>query len=75
MTHLATQFPVFSQQFIAGQWRDGRDGSVLQVTNPFDGSELAQIVQADRDDLDEAYRKAAQAQVQWAATGLPSGQR
>ncbi|GHS79623.1 aldehyde dehydrogenase [Pseudomonas sp. PAGU 2196] len=69
MTHLATQFPVFTQQFIAGQWRDGRDGSVLQVTNPFDGSQLAQIVQADRDDLDEAYRKAAQAQVQWAATG------
>ena len=69
MTHLANRFPVFDQQFIAGQWRDGRDGTALQVTNPFDGSPLAQIVQADRDDLDEAYRKAAEAQVKWAATG------
>ncbi len=69
MTHLANRFPVFDQQFIAGQWRDGRDSSVLQVTDPFDGSQLAQIVQADRDDLDEAYRQAAEAQVKWAATG------
>ncbi|WLH81764.1 aldehyde dehydrogenase family protein [Pseudomonas sp. FP2335] len=69
MTHLAEKFPVFNQQFIGGHWRDGRDGSVLLVHNPFDGSLLTEIVQADRDDLDEAYRKAAEAQKQWAATG------
>ncbi|WP_262137727.1 aldehyde dehydrogenase family protein [Pseudomonas sp. Marseille-Q5117] len=69
MTQLADKYPVFNQQFIAGVWRDGRDSTVLQVNNPFDGSLLTEIIQADREDLDEAYRKAVEAQLQWATTG------
>lgn len=69
MTQLAGKYAAFNQQFIAGVWRDGRDSAVLQVNNPFDGSLLTEIVQADREDLDEAYRQAAEAQKQWAATG------
>ncbi|QOJ89567.1 MULTISPECIES: aldehyde dehydrogenase family protein [Pseudomonas] len=69
MTQLAGKYAAFNQQFIAGVWRDGRDSTVLQVNNPFDGSLLTEIVQADREDLDEAYRQAAEAQKQWAATG------
>lgn len=69
MTQLAGKYAAFNQQFIAGVWRNGRDSAVLQVNNPFDGSLLTEIVQADRDDLDEAYRTAAEAQKQWAATG------
>lgn len=57
MTQFSGKYAAFNQQFIAGVWRDGRDNAVLQVNNPFDGSLLTQIVQADREDLDEAYRK------------------
>lgn len=69
MTQFTGKYAAFNQQFIAGIWRDGRDSAVLQVNNPFDGGLLTQIVQADREDLDEAYRKAAEAQKQWAANG------
>ncbi|MFJ3121211.1 aldehyde dehydrogenase family protein [Pseudomonas protegens] len=68
MTHLVDKYPVFGQQFIAGVWCNGRDSAVLQVNNPFDGSLLSEIVQADSKDLDEAYQKAAEAQKKWAAT-------
>lgn len=53
---------------IAGEWRDGSTGNVLKVTDPFNGENLAEIIQADGDDLDQAYSAAEQAQAAWAAT-------
>lgn len=50
---------------IAGQWRKGRAGKPLQVTNPFNGQTLLQIEQANRDDLNEAYTAAQEAQQAW----------
>ncbi|MBF3117614.1 aldehyde dehydrogenase, partial [Pseudomonas aeruginosa] len=44
-------------QPLAGEWRHGRAGRRLKVSNPFDGSLLLEIEQADRDDLDAAYAK------------------
>lgn len=55
-------------QFIAGQWREGRSERFLNDTNPFDDSPLATIRQASKEDLDEAYRAAEEAQVAWGAT-------
>ena len=46
-----------------------RAGRRLKVSNPFDGSLLLEIEQADRDDLDAAYAKAAEVQPAWAALG------
>lgn len=58
---------------IAGEWRKGSSGSLLKVTDPFTGETLLEIVQADRDDLDQAYIAAEQAQAAWASMG--PGQR
>jgi acyl-CoA reductase-like NAD-dependent aldehyde dehydrogenase len=56
-----------TQQFIAGEWRDGRSEKVLTVTNPYDDTVLATIRQANKQDLDDAYRAAQAAQKAWAA--------
>ena len=54
-------------QFIGGTWREGRSEKTLTVTNPYNDTVLTTIAQADKEDLDEAYRTAKQAQVEWAA--------
>ena len=69
MTALSPRYTDFTVQPLAGQWRAGRAGKVQPVFNPFDGSLLLEIPQASREDLDAAYRKAAQVQPQWAALG------
>ena len=65
-----TSKPVFQNlelQPIAGQWRAGKGSRRLEVTDPFTGEQLLDLAMATREDLDEAYRKAAEAQVEWAA--------
>jgi aldehyde dehydrogenase (NAD+) len=57
----------FDGQYIDGAWRPGKQGSKLSDTDPYSGEVLAEIVQADKEDLDQAYRAAASAQVAWAA--------
>lgn len=54
-------------QYIGGQWREGRSEKTLTVTNPYDDTVLTTIRQASVEDLDEAYRTAEAAQVEWAA--------
>jgi vanillin dehydrogenase len=60
------QFSKLNQQFIGGQWRDGRSQKVLPDRNPFNGEIIAQFQLASLADLDEAYRSAASAQKIWA---------
>ncbi|SIS93033.1 aldehyde dehydrogenase family protein [Alicyclobacillus vulcanalis] len=55
-----------AHQYIAGEWRDGRSSRVYQNLNPFDGSLVAEIRLASIEDIDEAYRAAAEAQTVWA---------
>ena len=57
----------FDQLPINGQWRHGKGAKVLRDLNPYDGSTLVEIPHANRDDLDEAYRGAQQAQLSWAS--------
>lgn len=67
-----TNKPVFQNlelQPIAGQWRAGSAARNLDVTDPFTGNRLLSLAMATREDLDAAYRKAAEAQVEWAAMG------
>ena len=67
-----TSKPVFQNlelQPIAGQWRAGSGTRTLEVTDPFTGEQLLNVPMATRDDLDEAYNKAAEAQREWAAMG------
>ena len=62
-----TRYTELDQQYIGGIWRCGKEGSRLIDTDPFTGEALAEIVQANGTDLDEAYESAAKAQVSWAA--------
>ncbi|MEX5237501.1 aldehyde dehydrogenase family protein [Kocuria arenosa] len=55
-------------QFIAGTWREGGSQKTLTLTNPYTQDSLGSIRQASVADLDEAYRAAAAAQKDWAAT-------
>src|SRR5690606_41912675 len=67
-----TSKPVYQNlelQPIGGQWRAGSASRNLDVTDPFTGEQRLSLPMATRKDLDEAYRKAAQAQVEWAAMG------
>jgi aldehyde dehydrogenase (NAD+) len=52
---------------IGGVWRTGGSGKVLADRDPFAGDTLAEIVQANARDVEEAYETAARAQPGWAA--------
>lgn len=56
----------FQLQYIAGEWQQGKDDGVNTDTNPFNGETLVEIQQANKHQLDQGYKAAATAQVQWA---------
>ena len=62
-----SRYTGLSKQYISGIWRDGNEGGQLIDTDPFTGETLAEIIQANKTDLDEAYQSAEKAQVSWAA--------
>ena len=61
----------FDQLLINGQWRHGKGVKVLSDSNPYNGNVLVEIPHANRDDMNEANRGAAKAQLEWTAL-LPS---
>jgi aldehyde dehydrogenase (NAD+) len=66
MNIIPTPYKTFSGQYIAGEWRAGRAGTALSDRDPYTGALIAEIAQANLDDLDAAYRAAARAQPDWA---------
>ncbi|BBI67517.1 hypothetical protein PKHYL_17080 [Psychrobacter sp. KH172YL61] len=44
----------------------GKDDSINTDTNPYNGDTIVEIQQATKDQLDEAYDAADQAQAKWA---------
>ncbi|WP_052476209.1 aldehyde dehydrogenase family protein [Cohnella kolymensis] len=62
---MAVEFKTWDKQFIAGAWRTGRSERQYTNRNPFDESELVTIRLASKEDVEEAYRSAATAQVEW----------
>lgn len=54
-----------SKQFIAGEWRTGSMDKVLVDRNPYDGSTVAEFNIASVSDIDEAYRAAERAKLEW----------
>src|SRR3954470_22367297 len=63
----ASHYEGFEQMLIAGRWRSGRSRRELEDRNPFTEEVLLRIKLADKSDLDDAYRAAADAQPGWAA--------
>ncbi|HYQ68502.1 aldehyde dehydrogenase family protein [Actinophytocola sp.] len=54
-----------SKQFIAGEWRNGSMDKVLVDQNPYDGSTVAEFNIASVSDIDDAYRAAERAKLEW----------
>ncbi|WP_105970885.1 aldehyde dehydrogenase family protein [Streptomyces geranii] len=61
-------FTDLAQQYIGGEWRPGTGSWDIIDFNPYDGEKLASITIATVYEVDEAYRAAAAAQKEWAAT-------
>lgn len=55
------------RQFIGGDWRAGKSGETKPDLDPYTADTLVEIRLATRDDLDDAYRAAKEAQPAWAA--------
>lgn len=64
MTHTQSRH-IYTGQYIAGQWRPGRAGTTLRDHNPYNQDLLTEIAEASLDDLDDAYRSAADVQHDW----------
>ncbi|MFK4865844.1 aldehyde dehydrogenase family protein [Streptomyces sp. CSMPJR101] len=65
---MSSYFTDLAQQYIDGEWRPGTGSWDIIDFNPYDGEKLASITIATVDEVDEAYRAAARAQHEWAAT-------
>lgn len=64
----------FTQLYFEGKWQNGSSDNKMKNTNPYSGEELVTIQAADKDDLDRAYKAAAEAQIEWAKE-LPQNKR
>ncbi|MEU3347075.1 aldehyde dehydrogenase family protein [Streptomyces sp. NPDC006700] len=65
---MPSYFTELAQQYIDGEWRPGTGSWDIIDFNPYDGEKLASITIATVDEVDQAYRAAARAQKEWAAT-------
>ncbi|MGX4690646.1 aldehyde dehydrogenase family protein [Streptomyces sp. JNUCC 63] len=65
---MPSYFTDLAQQYIDGEWRPGSGSWDIIDFNPYDGEKLASITIATVDEVDQAYRSAARAQKEWAAT-------
>ncbi|MEU0069452.1 aldehyde dehydrogenase family protein [Streptomyces sp. NPDC006332] len=65
---MSSYFTDLAQQYIDGEWRPGTGSWDIIDFNPYDDEKLASITIATVDEVDEAYRAAARAQKEWAAT-------
>ncbi|RRQ26248.1 aldehyde dehydrogenase family protein [Rhodococcus sp. Eu-32] len=66
-----TAYTGFDTMPIAGTWRAGSYGEVSDDVNPYSDETLTSLPLANADDVDDAFRAAARAQRDWAAT-LPT---
>ncbi|MER6264526.1 MULTISPECIES: aldehyde dehydrogenase family protein [Streptomyces] len=65
---MSSYFTDLARQYIDGEWRPGSGSWDVIDFNPYDDEKLASITVATVDEVDQAYRAAARAQKQWAAT-------
>src|SRR4051812_26725199 len=58
----------FDKMLVGGTWRHGRSGRTADDRDPYTDDVLVRIPLASEEDVDEAYRAAAEAQRAWAGT-------
>lgn len=72
--HERAPYEGLDRLFIGGRWRAGRSQTRVEVRNPYNGERLVSFSAASAEDVDEAYRRAAEAQPAWARL-LPQERR
>lgn len=53
------------QQFIGGEWRDGRSATRMVDINPYNDEVITEFQIANVEDIDDAYKAAQQAKLAW----------
>ncbi|WP_404407816.1 aldehyde dehydrogenase family protein [Jeotgalibacillus malaysiensis] len=66
MTVKTNQYSEWNKLMINGSWRDGASEKICTVTNPYNDEVLTTFNYANRDDINEAYEHAEEAQKEWA---------
>ncbi|WP_249673894.1 aldehyde dehydrogenase family protein [Pseudomonas abieticivorans] len=61
-----SSYALSGDQYINGRWQAGRSSRRLDDRDPYTGQPLLEMAMASVADVDQAYRAAEQAQVQWA---------
>ena len=52
-------------QYISGEWREGKSDTVYENKNPYNDEVVNLIKLGTKEDIDEAYKSAEKAQVEW----------
>src|SRR5918999_3222858 len=60
-TQPASETPRKYQLFIDGQWVDAASGKTFETPNPATGATLAEVAEADKEDIDRAVAAARRA--------------
>jgi hypothetical protein len=58
-------FSQLRQQFIAGEWRDGKSDNMLTDINPYNSEVITSFQMANIEDIDDAYQAAYKAKLEW----------
>lgn len=56
---------IFEKQYIAGEWREGKNANKLVNTNPYNGEVIGTYKMANVEDIDLAYQAAKNAKEEW----------
>jgi aldehyde dehydrogenase (NAD+) len=57
---------VFNKNYINGEWTEGKSNRTYDILNPFDRSVVASVRLATKEQLEETFKIAKQAQKEWA---------
>lgn len=68
------EYTDLNKPLIGTRWREGSTGKPCHVTNPYNQETIAEIIMADKNDVDEAYHTAKSMQEEWAKV-LPQEKR
>ncbi|HWK23834.1 MAG TPA: aldehyde dehydrogenase family protein [Ureibacillus sp.] len=59
------QYTSLNRSFINGEWVEGESGKTFDITNPFDDSLLTTVKMASKEQVNDAFQDAYNAQKEW----------
>ncbi|AXI39659.1 aldehyde dehydrogenase [Bacillaceae bacterium ZC4] len=64
------KFENYNKSYINGQWVEGKSESIFEDVNPYDNSLITKVRLATREQVQEAFEFAQQAQKEWAKSSV-----